>query len=350
MNGDGVPRKQLSAFTSLSLRRFGSAGFAYAGIDQDAAPVPVQVGVAPAERSHVVSANYSFQFHHISIYASEFRDLANQDSGGLQVGLTIPFGRRNSIDVSGASNGAIQAQVQQSAPVIGDWGYDAYVSAGNSTHAFGQLQYKSPVGLITAGINQSAGVTTLRLETQGAVSWVDRGVFPSNTISDSFAIVDTGPIPHVHVLEENRDVGTTNSSGRLLVPDMRAFDLNHIAIMPTDIPADVTIDTATKVMRPQDRSGVVVRFPIKFSHAALMRLVDEAGVPVPLGSVATLRATGAISPVGYDGDVYIEDLGPRNALTVERADGRRCSVEFDYRPVPGDIPLIGPLHCREQKP
>lgn len=351
MNGDGVPRKQLSAFTSLSLRRFGSAGLAYAGIDQDDnAPALVQMAVAPAEHSHVVSANYSFQFRHISFYVSEFRDLTNQDSGGLQFGLTIPLGRRNSINVSGASNGSVQAQVQQSAPVIGDWGYDAYLSAGNSTHAFGQLQYKSPVGLITAGVDQSADATTLRLETQGAISWVDRGLFPSNTIFDSFAIVDTGPIPHVHVLEENRDVGATNSSGRLLVPDMRAFNLNHIAIMPTDIPADVTVDTATRVMRPQDRSGVVLRFPIKFSHAALTRLVDEAGAPVPLGSVATLRATGSTFPVGYDGDAYIEDLGPHNTLTVERTDGRRCSVEFEYRPTPGDIPLIGPLHCREQKP
>ena len=36
-------------------------------------------------------------------------------------------------------------------------------------------------------------------------------------------------------------MGSTNSSGRLLVPDMRAFDLNHIAIEATDIPPDVTI-------------------------------------------------------------------------------------------------------------
>jgi outer membrane usher protein len=139
-------------------------------------------------------------------------------------------------------------------------------------------------------------------------------------------------------------------SGRLLVPDMRSFDLNHITIEATDIPADVTIDNASREVRPQDRSGVVVRFPIKLSHAALMRLVDEAGDPVPLGSVATLRATGTTCPVGYDGDVYVEDLGPHNTLIVERTDGRRCTVEFDYRPVPGDIPLIGPLHCREQKP
>ena len=233
--------------------------------------------VVRAQHSHVVSANYSLQIHHVSIYASELRTSTGTGSSGLQVGVTIPFGRRSSVDVSATSDGNGQFQVQQSASQIGDWGYDAYVSAGNSNHAFGQVQYKSRVGLFTAGVDRNAGQTTLRLESQGALSLVDRGLFPSNTIYDSFAIVDTSPMAHVHVLQENRDVGSTNSSGRLLVPDMRSFDLNHITIVPTDIPPDATINDASREMRPQDRSGVVVKFPVKFSHGALLRLVDEAG-------------------------------------------------------------------------
>ncbi len=133
------------------------------------------------------------------------------------------------------------------------------------------------------------------------------------------------------------------------MPDMRAFDVNHLAIDPTDIPPDATLNDVVRVVRPQDRSGVVVRFPIKFSHGALLRLIDPAGVPIPLGSIATLRATGAAVPIGYDGDAYIEDLSPHNEVTVERMDGRRCTVAFDYRPLKGDIPSIGPLPCREKK-
>ena len=350
VNGDGVPRKQFSAFTGLSLRRFGSGGLAYAAVDLDASPVPFKLALAQTQRSQVISANYSLQIHHAYIYATEFRDLVNKGSSGLQIGLTIPFGRRNSITVSGQSEGSAQVEVQQPAPMIGDWGYQAYLSADGTTHAFAQAQYKSPVGLFTAGIDSGNGVTTLRLESQGAFSFVDRELFPSNTIYDSFAIVDTNPVAHVHVLQENRDVGSTNSSGRLLVPDMRSFDLNRIAIEPTDIPPDATMNTATRELRPQDRSGVVLRFPIKFSHGALLRLVDEAGVAVPLGSTATLRPTGTVVPVGYDGDAYIEDLSPHNELVIEFPNGRRCTVAFDYKPVAGDIPKIGPLRCVELKP
>ncbi len=241
-------------------------------------------------------------------------------------------------------------QVQKSASQIGDWGYNAYISAGNSEHKFGQMQYKSRVGLVTAGVDTSAGQTTLRLESQGALSFVDWGLFPSNTIYDSFAIVDTSPMPHVHVLQENRDVGRTGSSGRLLVPDMRSFDLNHITIAATDIPVDVTIHNASREVRPQDRSGVVVRFPIEFSHGALLRLVDEVGLPLPVGCTATLRATGVTVPVGYDGDAYVENLVGHDEVTVELLNGRHCSVVFDYRAVPGEIPSIGPLSCQEKGP
>jgi outer membrane usher protein len=352
MNGDGVMRKQISAFTGLNLKHVGSVGAVYAEIARDLPPAPTPQGIAPAQHSRVVSANYSHQFHRISFYASAFKDFSHDGSNGLQFGVTFALGRRSSASVTGTSEGSAQVQVQKSAALVGDWGYNGYLATGNSNHTFGQVQYKSPVGLFTAGVDQSAGNTSARLEAQGAVSVTDGAVFPSNTIYDSFAVVDTGSVPHVHVLQENREVGKTNSSGRLLVPDMRAFDLNHLAIAATDIPADVTLDTDTREIRPQDRSGVVVKFPVKVSHSALLKLVDETGQPLELGSVATLHATGAEVPIGYDGEAYIADLSQHNELSVERKDGQRCTVKFDYKPVAGDIPSIGPLRCavKENRP
>jgi outer membrane usher protein len=79
-------------------------------------------------------------------------------------------------------------------------------------------------------------------------------------------------------------------------------------------------------------------------------LVDETGAAVPLGSTATLLATSVVVPVGYDGDAYVEDLSLHNQLAIEFPDGHRCSVAFDYSPVTGEIPSIGPLRCLEKKP
>jgi outer membrane usher protein len=254
MNGDPVPRQQLNANGGLSLRTFGSVGVAYAGIDGEISANPVDLSITSTQRAHILCQLFGPGPSHVDLCHRVSRS-ANQGSGGLQVGLTIPFGRNSSVGVSGASDGSGQVQVQRPAQRIGDWGYQAYVSAGDTQHEFVQGQYKSHLGLFTGGVDLNGGETTLRLESQGALSLVDGGLFPSNTIYDSFAIVDTGPMAHVHVLQENCDVGRTNSAGRLLVPDMRSFDLNHLAIEPTDVPPDATIDVTTREVRPQDRSG-----------------------------------------------------------------------------------------------
>lgn len=396
MNGDPVPRQQLNGNVGVSIGRFGSIGVAYAGVDLVGVPNPASLpslpgvpGVgnipgpdnlyaAPTGHSHVLSASYSVQVHRMALYVTDFHDFTNNGansftsnggngftgsggnslnnggnngSNGVMVGLTIPFGRRSSVSVGLDSEGGYgQLQAQQSVVTIGDWGYQAYVSAGDPTHEFAQALYKSPRSLISAGIDQTGGQMSVNLESQGAVSLFDGGVFASNTVNDSFAVVDTGGLANVHVLQENRDVGSTDSKGRLLVPDLRAFDMNRIAIEPTDVPLDTTLSLTAREVRPQDRSGVVVRFPVKISHAALLRLVDEAGALVPLGSTVTLRATGVIVPVGYDGEAYVQDLSLRNEIAVERPDGQRCGAAFSYKPVPGQIPTIGPLACREQRP
>jgi outer membrane usher protein len=75
-------------------------------------------------------------------------------------------------------------------------------------------------------------------------------------------------------------------------------------------------------------------------------LVDAAGDDIPVGSTATVAATGTVAPVGYDGEVFFENLAAVNELAVETPTGARCGVAFEYVPSPGDIPKIGPLTCR----
>jgi outer membrane usher protein len=370
MSGDPVPQLQINASAGLSMGRFGSVGIAYAGIDLGTTPSPISVYVPPgsfiagntsaggivnfqqAQHTHILSASYSISIHDMSVYVTGFHDFANSNSNGVMVGLVIPTGTRSSVGASvgsGSGSSYAQVQAQQSPVVIGDWGYQVDGSFGNPGHTFAQAQYKSPWALLSAGADHIAQQTSLRLESQGAVSLADYGLFASNTINDSFGVVDTNGLPHVHVTDENLDVGTTDSAGRLLVPDLRSFEVNHIAIDPADLPPDVSIDSLTREVRPQDRSAVVIKFALKNNHGALLQLVNEAGTPIAIGSSATLRATGTAVPVGYDGNAYVQGLEPHNELDVVQLDGGQCSVAFDYHPVPGDIPKIGPLTCRERR-
>ena len=376
MNGTPVARLQLDASSGLSLGRYGSVGVAYTGVDRSAAAAPIrvfappgtflpettvsggtftssgdQVTFTPAQHVHLLSVSWSVQVRNVAVYATGFHDFANARSNGLLLGFTVPIGPRSSVSAGGgATSGGGYGQVaaQQTAVTIGDVGYQAYASAGRPDHAFAELDYKSPWALLSAGADRIDNQSSGRAEAQGALSFADRAFFASNTINDSFAVVDTDGAPNIRVTSENRDAGRTDASGKLLLPELRSFDVNRIAIEPTDVPIDATVPTVSREVRPQDRSGVVVRFPVHTSHGALLRLVDEAGRPLPLGSAATLRETGATTAVGYDGQAYVEGLAAHNTLAVEQPNGRRCTVAFDYTQAAGDIPVLGPLPCRER--
>ena len=54
-----------------------------------------------------------------------------------------------------------------------------------------------------------------------------------------------------------------------------------------------------------------------------------------------------VSIVGYDGEAYLVDLQPHDAIDVLLPDRvTHCHADFDYRARPGDIPDIGPLPCQ----
>ncbi len=376
MNGDPFPVRQISANATAYLGKWGSIGVAWIQVDRETAvnrigapgliipsggpPPPVGVGPGgvallpflPSESAQVLTGSYSVQVRRVFFYANAFHDFAPGGGSGASIGVTVPLGRRTSVTVSAnAQDGSAaygQVQAQRSVIDIGDWGYDAYLSAGNGAHEFGQLQYKSPWALVTAGADDLNGQATLRLDVQGAISFADGRLFASNTINDSFAVVDTGGAGGVHVLYENRPQGVTDDGGRLLVPELRAWEVNHLSIDPADVPVDAQVPYIARDVRPPDRSGVVVKFPIQKTHGALLVLVDETGRPIPVGSTATLEATGAAVTVGYDGEAFIEGLAKENHLVVQLANDGRCVVDFAYVPAAGDIPKIGPLTCRKQ--
>lgn len=366
-NADPVPRLQFNANGGLSLGRFGSLGLALTAVDQPAQTLPESAfappgtifppGAAaangsislPAARTRIATVSYSLQLGPLSIYATLFHDLTGDHATGASIGLTVPLGPRRSasLTATGApgSNG-IAAQAQQSAVSVGDWGYQAYSSFGEQPHQFVELDYKSSWGRLSGGADRIGHRTTLQAETRGAVSFVDDAFFLSNSIDDSFAIVDTNGAAGVPVLFENREIGKTGSDGRLLVPDLRSFEINHVAIDATAIPLDIALPATERRVRPQYLSGVVVKFPLQPSHGALLHLVDGEGKPLPVGSVARVAPDGEAVPVGYDGEAYVQLEKRHFRVDVERPHGRRCTAAGSYRPRPGQIPTIGPLVCR----
>jgi len=134
--------------------------------------------------------------------------------------------------------------------------------------------------LVSAGADRIDRHTSLRLKAQGSASFIDRGLFLSNSISDSFGVVDTNGLANVRVMDENRAVGRTDASGQLLLPDLRSFDINHISLEPTEV-AMVTAPQSAPTARPP---------------AQLPTSLTRQGTEPPTGFPPTRGSTNAARP------------------------------------------------------
>src|SRR5690606_20650394 len=114
------------------------------------------------------------------------------------------------------------------------------------------------------------------------------GVFLSRRIDDAFAVVDAGA-PGVEVSAENRPVGRTGRSGKILVPDLRAYEANSVSIDPAALPLDAAVGVTKQTVRPAHRAGARVDFGVEASaREALIALVGGDGRPLEVGGRVVL--------------------------------------------------------------
>lgn len=353
MNGAPTPRSALSASLGGQLGQHGSLSLAYVGqhvqTDLPSRPgtrfgggrqVDLRTELATLSYSVPVARRFTFR-------ATGVKDLRRSDGYGVHLGISATFGPAYvsagaSVD-EGRSSGFIAAAKPAFEP--GDLGYQVRATAGAAPRLTASVDYLKGWGRVSAGVDHSANGTAGRVAARGSFVWTAGDLFASDQIRDSFAVVRTGRVAGVPVLHENRRVGQTNRRGLLLVPSLLSYQNNRLALDTTGLPPDIEVGQTSRQIRPPDRSGVVIDFEAAKVNAGLLTLTDAQGAPIPAGSTARLRGDAG-RPVGHGGQVYLTGLQPANRLVVARPDGETCVATFDYRPVAGDIPHIGPLTCR----
>src|SRR4029079_1806519 len=92
-----------------------------------------------------------------------------------------------------------------------------------------------------------------RAETRGSIAALGGEVFAAREISDAFAVVDAGGFEGVRVYLENREIGTTNAHGRLLVPSLRPYESNQLRVESVDLPINARADKPSLRVAPYYR-------------------------------------------------------------------------------------------------
>jgi outer membrane usher protein len=356
--GEPYPARQTRASAGVSFGGFGHLGAAWvtqSGTRNGFASAVGIVGSAGTLAGYgydqpvsLLNLTYSLQLTGtVGVIATAYRDLRGAHSTGIFGGLTWVFGQRyaalaGATHDAGSTNGSVQ--LQRSADEPGQIGFAVQDQEGTTPRRDAEVEYYSTIGKATVAGEQGSNTSSWRVGAEGSVAVGGGSVFLANRIDDSFAIVRTGEIGNVPVLYENRPVGSTRDDGRLLVPYLRSYDANHLAIDPLSLPVDVEADATERVVRPVNGSGIVVDFGVRRSFGAIVRLQGANGKPIPRGAFARI-GSGEEVPVGRAGRVYMTGLARQNEISVELPDGSKCHAHLAFKPVPGDIPVLGPVPC-----
>jgi len=280
------------------------------------------------------------------------RDLGKTKANAIFASVTYTPADRLSFTAAVQRDGGQTSSVLEagrSLPGDGGFGWRVDVRQGDGQNGgAAEADWLGDHGRIRTGISAFGDSRYAYVEAIGSAVFIGGHGFLAREVDDAFALVSTGGIGNVPVTLENRTIGQTGADGLLLVTPLNAYQRNQIGIDPLGLPAGIQVDQVAMVATPRDRAGAVVEFGLRRMRAALLILHDAQQRPIALGSRARLEGAAAETPVGFDGEVYLENLQDHNVVRV-RTDQGVCRVSFDYPAVAaGTVPRLGPLACAKE--
>lgn len=286
-----------------------------------------------------------------SLYVTGFADIRSKGNRGLFVGLTVPLGRNitgsvsTNWDPSGGTLFAAEATRPQPQE-IGTYGWRLRDAEGRHAQRLAQASYRSSYGQVEGQVQQVRNAVTATGSFEGSIAFAGGSVVPGNKVHSSFAVVDTG-VPNVPVKQDNRLIGRSNSFGKLLVPNLRAYEPNRIGIDTKDLPVSYDVSETSRKVAPVRGGGVSVKFGARAgSPSAIVVFVDEKGKHIPVGAQGQIEGGKEGFIVGYDGQAYVKDLGAANVATIDLG-GRECRAKFEFKSNGEPQPMIHNVVCKQ---
>jgi outer membrane usher protein len=337
-----LPPAQVSSLNlSYAARRWGSVGIAYVGQrnrDQD--------------DMRIATLSYSVSLGKLgSLAITALRNLTGEQSTTVFAMLNIPLSPASSLSLSAqsvrGSKGDQQTDyttaLQRNLPSGDGYGYQLQARSDGSSEASVGLQNR--FGTYTAGIAQAQGSTATRLGVSGGAALLGGDVFWSRRIDQSFAVARIPDFPNVRILADNQPAGRTDADGNALIPRLRAYDRNVLAIDQRDLPLDAEIGSLKLEVFLPFRSGIDVEFPVKRSHGASFTVLLEDGRFLPVGASVQIIGNNAVHPVGYGGEAYVTGLGRSNHMLAVW-NGRSCEFLVRFNPGADPLPDLGTFICK----
>jgi outer membrane usher protein len=340
-----MPASLCSAYISHAMGQTGSLGFAIIRqINRDQASTNIAT----------LSYNVTFgQYGTLSLaVVRDFSSIGGNTifatfNSTLGPSMNASLSLQSTKNSDGTSNEISTAVLERNLPAGEGYGYLLQTRSDQSSEASYVLQ--NNVGTYSLDAAQNQGATATRLSVSGGVAILGGDAFLSRRIDQSFAVATVPDYPNVRLLKDNQPAGRTNSEGKALLPNLRAYDRNVIALDQGDLPLDATIRSIKVEAVPYFRSGIVVIFPVEHSRGALFVIHLEDGTPLPVGALIRKEDSDEHFIVGYGGEVYVIGLGPLNKMHAVWGK-QSCEFILPYQAGEDPLPDLGIFTCKRVEP
>ncbi len=246
------------------------------------------------------------------------------------------------------------ADIQKSIPSGEGYGFRSSVEHTGNTYNFdGKLGYQNQYGIYSAGYSDVGGSTTFTGSVSGGIGYIDKSIFLSKPLRDSYAKVKVGKLEGVRVYAHGNEAGRTDRNGELIIPRLLSFHKNRIEIEDEDIPINYSLSALTRNTYPPFRSGSVIEFDIAKIQAisGTMYYLEEGTETFVESAVMHVQTQerSIKGIIGMGGEFYIENVpqGTHPAKAVFK--GKTCMFDMTIPDSEDVIIDLGKILCEAGK-
>ncbi|HEY0823663.1 MAG TPA: fimbria/pilus outer membrane usher protein [Ramlibacter sp.] len=316
------------------------------------------IGFARIERHDgpsvtTVSLNAGQYFSNAASVSANVSRVLGQ-SGGTSFGVTLqlPLDKQRFASAAFSSHGGVQdvyATAAQFATEDSALGWRVLGGRLNEeAHAEAGLDYSGRYGRVYSDVSAAPSQHSLRLGASGGMALAASRMFFTRRLDESFAVAELKGYPGVGVGLGSNTVTTTDASGIAIIPYLSPYQNNQVRLNAQDLPVSAQLDSIEQTVVPSWRSAVKVDFPVRGGRAALVKIHQEDGEPVPPGAVVLVQGQQEENFVGRRGEAFLTGLEPANELQV-RWRGGACSLALALPAANDEILRIGPVTCRRKR-
>ncbi|MFP1919762.1 fimbria/pilus outer membrane usher protein [Lonsdalea quercina] len=300
-------------------------------------------------RTRLANLSYSWSiWDRASMYFSLNKNIGSHGYGAL-LQMIVPLDNGISATASVQKNSMDEyterVSMTRTTPTEGGLGWNLAYSGGDSHDRQASFTWKTQRATYQAGMYGATSAYNYWGDLSGSVLYMDDTFFAANKINDAFIVVSTEGYPDVPVKYENQQVGTTSNTGHILVPWVSAYYPARVEIDTLELPLGIDAPETERRVAVKEGSGALVKFNVRQVHSFNLNLVDDKKAPLPVGSYVTDVISGQTALVGYDGQVFMEQVTPHIQLRVQRSDSGTCVLNIDLPDNKPGIAILGEKVC-----